>query len=109
METGPALAPASTAADGAPVDGIQCDASEQVAYHIHSHLLVFVNGQPRSLPYGIGLVEPVAQKTGPNAFAHASRCCYWLHVHPATESSTSSRPPSRLTRWASSSRSGGNR
>jgi hypothetical protein len=26
-------------------------------------------------------MEPVAQKTGPNAFAHASRCYYWLHVH----------------------------
>jgi len=81
VETGPALAPASTAVDGAPVDGIRCDASEQVAYHIHSHLLVFVDGQPRSLPYGIGLVAPVVQKTGPNAFASASRCYYWLHVH----------------------------
>lgn len=81
VETGPSLAPASTAVDGAPVNGIRCDASEQVAYHIHSHLLVFVNGQPRSLPYGIGLVTPVVQKTGPNAFASASRCYYWLHVH----------------------------
>lgn len=81
VETGPALAPASTAADGMPVDGIQCDAAEQVAYHIHSHLLVFVNGEPRSLPYGIGLVEPVVQKTGPYSFASANRCYYWLHVH----------------------------
>ncbi len=81
VETGPALAPASTSVDGAPVSGIRCEASEQVAYHIHSHLLVFVNGQPRSLPYGIGLVTPVVQKAGPNAFASASRCYYWLHVH----------------------------
>jgi len=81
LETGPALAPASTAADGAPVDGIRCDASEQVAYHIHSHLLVFVNGEAHSLPYGIGLVAPVANKTGANAFATATRCYYWLHVH----------------------------
>ena len=83
VETGPALAPASTAADGAPVDGIRCDAAEQIAYHIHSHLLVFVNGQAQSLPYGIGLVTPVAQNTGANTFAHASRCYYWLHVHAA--------------------------
>jgi hypothetical protein len=81
VQTGPVLAPASTAANGAPVDGIRCDASEQVAYHIHSHLLVFVNGQPRSLPYGIGLVAPVAQDTGLGTFAHADRCYYWLHVH----------------------------
>ncbi len=81
LETGPALAPASTAADGAPVDGVQCEASEQVAYHIHSHLLVFVNGQPRSLPSGIGLVTPVVQNTAQGAFASASRCYYWLHVH----------------------------
>jgi len=81
LETGPALAPASTAADGAPVDGIRCDASEQVAYHIHSHLLVFVNGEAHSLPYGIGLVAPVANKTGANAFATATRGYYWVHVH----------------------------
>jgi hypothetical protein len=81
VETGPALAPASTAVDGAPVQGIRCEASEQVAYHIHSHLLVFVNGQPRKLPYGIGLVAPVVEDTGLGTFASASRCYYWLHVH----------------------------
>jgi hypothetical protein len=81
LETGPALAPASTSADGATVDGIQCNPSEQVAYHIHSHLLVFVNGQPRSIPYGIGTVAPVIKNTAQGAFAGASHCYYWLHVH----------------------------
>ncbi|MCA1695991.1 MAG: hypothetical protein LC749_15400 [Actinobacteria bacterium] len=81
LETGPALAPASTSADGATVDGIQCNTSEQVAYHIHSHLLVFVNGQPRSIPYGIGTVAPVVKNTAQGAFAGASHCYYWLHVH----------------------------
>lgn len=81
LETGPALAPASTSADGAPVEGLQCNADEQVAYHIHSHLLVFLNGQPRSIPSGIGLVQPVVQNTAQGGFAGASHCYYWLHVH----------------------------
>jgi len=81
LETGPALAPISTSANGAPVDGIQCNAEEQVAYHIHSHLLVFLNGQPHSIPYGIGLVLPVIKNAARGAFAGASHCYYWLHVH----------------------------
>ncbi len=81
LEDGPALAPASTAATGQTVDGIQCDASEQVVYHIHAHLAVYVNGQPRKIPLGVGIVEPVVQQTSNGPFASASRCYYWLHTH----------------------------
>ncbi len=42
---------------------------------------MFVNGQPRSLPSGIGLAQPVDKNTAQGAFAGASRCYYWLHVH----------------------------
>ena len=41
------LASASTAADGQTVDGIECQSNEQVAYHIHTHLTVYVNGALR--------------------------------------------------------------
>ena len=81
LESGPVLAPASTAAIGQAVDGIQCDASEQVAYHIHTHLSIFVDGTLRPVPAGIGIVSPVAQPTPNGPFDGASRCYYWLHVH----------------------------
>jgi hypothetical protein len=81
LEQGPALAPASTTAPGTTVDGIQCAPLEQLAYHIHAHLQVFVNGQPRALPGGIGLLGPVAQQTSFGPFYGAQTCYYWLHTH----------------------------
>jgi len=54
IEQGAELGPASTTQTGA-VDGIQCGAIEQLAYHIHAHLAVYVNGTPRTLPAGIGI------------------------------------------------------
>ena len=81
LEEGTLLAPASTAATGEPVDGISCQAGEQVAYHIHTHLAVYVDGQPRAIPAGIGVVEPVPQQTANGVFMQASRCYYWLHAH----------------------------
>ena len=81
LETGTPLAPASTSATGQTVDGIRCDASEQVAYHVHTHLSIYVDGQLRPLPAGVGAVEPIAEQTAAGEFDGASRCYYWLHVH----------------------------
>jgi hypothetical protein len=81
LERGQPLAPASTAATGQSINGIQCNSNEQVAYHIHTHLTVYVNGALRPIPAGIGIVAPVAQQTANGAFDSASRCYYWLHVH----------------------------
>jgi hypothetical protein len=81
LQTGPPLAPISGAASGATVDGIRCDASEQVEYHIHVHLAVFVDGSGRSIPYGIGVVAPAPTRTPQGPFAQATRCYYWLHTH----------------------------
>lgn len=83
LQTGVPLAPASTAASGAPVDGIRCDAAEQVAYHIHAHLAVFVEGASRPVPYGIGVVTPLVSDTPAGPFVQATRCYYWLHTHAA--------------------------
>jgi hypothetical protein len=81
LEQGQQLAPASTAATGQTVDGIQCNANEQVAYHIHTHLSIYVNGALRPIPAGIGIVTPVVQQTANGGFDSASQCYYWLHVH----------------------------
>lgn len=81
LEQGPQLAPASTTTPGTPVDGIQCAPVEQLVYHIHAHLQVYVAGAPRSLPAAIGLIGPVAQQTQNGPFYGAQRCYYWLHTH----------------------------
>jgi hypothetical protein len=81
LETGAPLASISGAAGGGTADGIPCDASEQVAYHIHAHLAVFVNGASRSIPYGIGVVTPSVTDTPQGPYAGATRCYYWLHTH----------------------------
>jgi len=83
LEAGAPLAPASTTAQGggATVDGIQCAPVEQLAYHIHSHLQVYVNGQPRALPAAIGMLGPVSQQTAYGPFYGAEQCIYWLHTH----------------------------
>ena len=63
LQTGAPLASIAGAASGETVNGIRCEASEQVAYHIHTHLAVFLNGAPRSIPYGIGVVTPAVTQT----------------------------------------------
>ena len=81
LEEGTVLAPSVTPAMGGTVDGIECNANEQVVYHVHTHLSVYVDGQLRPLPAGIGIVDPVPQETAQGPFDEASHCYYWLHVH----------------------------
>lgn len=81
LQAGTPLAPASTEATGQTIDGIGCTAGEQVAYHVHMHLAVYVNGVLRPIPAGVGLVSPVAEQTPDGPFYSATRCYYWLHVH----------------------------
>ena len=80
LEAGTPLAPPGPAV-GQTVDGVQCNSSEQVAYHVHTHLSVYVNGRLRPVPAGIGIVTPIAQPTANGPFDSATRCYYWLHVH----------------------------
>ena len=82
LELGQLLAPVSSSSAGDTVDGIGCDASEQVVYHVHTHLAVYVDGRLRPIPAGIGLVQPaIAAETQDGPFYGATKCYYWLHVH----------------------------
>lgn len=83
LEVGPQLAPANSGLTGAPIDGIQCSSTEQLVYHHHIHLAIFVNGQPRSVPLGIGMVPPAqVVETSKGPYAEGSpTCLYWIHVH----------------------------
>jgi hypothetical protein len=69
-------------AAGRTVDGIRCQAEEQVLFHIHAHLAVYVNGRQRLLPEGIGIAPPrQLQQTRDGPFVVAGSCFYWLHTH----------------------------
>jgi hypothetical protein len=79
----PALAATSPATAGQAIDGIGCDTSEQTLFHIHTHLTVFVNGQQRQVPAGIGIPGAVATQTPQGPFIDSGTCFYWLHTHAA--------------------------
>jgi hypothetical protein len=80
IEHGQDLAPAGTTQTGT-VDGIQCGATEQLAYHIHAHLQVYVNGSPRALPGGIGIPGSKVVSSAQGPVAAGGQCIYWLHTH----------------------------
>ena len=81
VPSAPLLSDLHDAAIGQNIDGIQCNSDEQVILHIHTHLSIFVNGQPRMIPYGIGIpgFQTVRTKYGP--YVATSSCWYWLHTH----------------------------
>jgi hypothetical protein len=82
LEPGPELASASTTSPGNKIDGlIECAPIEQLAYHIHVHLQVYVDGHAQSLPAAIGLLGPVYENTPAGRFYGAQKCYYWLHTH----------------------------
>ena len=66
-----------------PVDGIQCEEAEQVLFHIHAHLTVFVSGAARQIPFGIGIPAAQISATPAGPFVGAGSCFYWLHTHAA--------------------------
>jgi hypothetical protein len=78
---GPKLATLLNAATGQTMNGIECQTNEQLVLHVHTHLTIFVNGQARVIPYGIGIpgFQAVDVKGGP--FVQTGTCFYWLHVH----------------------------
>jgi hypothetical protein len=61
------LAGTATNAPGSTVRGIHCG-SEQLLFHIHAHVTIFVNGSQRQIPQGVGIVS-------------SHNCLYWLHTH----------------------------
>lgn len=79
VERGVLLAPAPRA-DGATTAGVLCRRLT-ATFHIHVHLAVYVDGQPRPVPATIGLAGPTVRQTetGPMYFAHT--CYYDLHTH----------------------------
>ncbi len=50
------------------VDNIACQSMEQLAYHIHAHISIYINGSPYSIPANLGI-------------APDQSCYYWIHTH----------------------------
>jgi hypothetical protein len=78
----PALGKVRELHPGQTIDGIKCDTTEKVAFHIHAHLAIFVNGKQKQVPYGIGIGLPlrgVNSAAGP--FVTNGSCFAWLHTH----------------------------
>jgi uncharacterized protein (UPF0333 family) len=68
----PAAVTADTSHSVAPVvDNIACEVNEQVSYHIHAHVSIYINGQQQNIPANVG----INQQQG---------CYYWLHTHDTT-------------------------
>ena len=62
---GPLLAPAASQATPThPVDGIRCQRNVPLLFHLHVHLTVFVNGEQRRLPAGIGIWPKLERQSG---------------------------------------------
>jgi hypothetical protein len=69
---------------GNTVDGVQSNSSEQLIYHIHAHLAMYVNGTQKFLPYGLGIVPPYQFSpgtSGASSFVSGGSKFYWLHTH----------------------------
>jgi hypothetical protein len=81
MPSAAPLASTATIATGQQVNGISCDTSEQLVFHIHAHLTIMVNGTPRQVPAGIGIPGAVATQTPAGPFIQNGNCFYWLHTH----------------------------
>ncbi len=84
VPAGTPLAAVNTSVYGQVIDGISCSSSEQVAYHIHAHLAIFVDGVQRQVPYGVGIAPPLqTAQAADSAFVEGGGCFYWLHTHAA--------------------------
>jgi len=71
---------------GQTVDGVSAQTSEQLAYHIHSHLAIYVNGTAKAVPAGIGIVQPwqTEQLQDGSTFIDGGSKIYYLHTHDSS-------------------------
>jgi len=79
-----ALAGVRPLSPGERIDGVECQVGEQVLFHIHAHLTIFVRGIARQVPAGIGIAPPRrVVETSRGAFVAGGACFTWLHTHSA--------------------------
>jgi hypothetical protein len=80
--SGAILASTTSQSTGDTVDGVSSNENEQVLFHVHAHLAIYINGTPKLLPYGVGIVGPYQlQQTADGPFVAGGSKYYWLHTH----------------------------
>lgn len=63
-----------------PVDNVYCDQLEQLSYHIHVHLSIWINGQLTPVGQGVGIGTTQSQTSQSPTLS----CYYWLHTHDSS-------------------------
>ena len=67
---------------GQTIDGIKCQRTETVVYHVHAHLTIFAGSVAYRVPYGIGIGAPLSGvNTTAGPFVENGSCFMWLHTH----------------------------
>ena len=61
-----------------PINNVYCSSGEQLAYHIHAHITIYINGQNVPLVANTGIAPE-----GVTSTANVT-CYYWLHTHDAS-------------------------
>src|SRR5262245_4189416 len=81
----PELAPAASKATASQdADGIKCEHNAKLVFHVHSHVTVFVDGEQRAIPAGVGIDPPIGPDNyrpspiGPQFGETPGQCLSWL-------------------------------
>ncbi len=63
------------------MDGVQCQASESVVYHIHIALTLYNHGKAVMVPKDIGIPASQSINEAAQDPQNPNVCLYWLHTH----------------------------
>jgi hypothetical protein len=84
-QTTNALAQTWDGLTGQTVAGVSAQTAEQLVYHIHAHLAIYVNGAQKAVPSGIGIVKPwTTEPLNGGIFVNGGRQIYYLHTHDSS-------------------------
>jgi hypothetical protein len=83
LATQPIAAQDADTEPGDGPNGIPCARIESLLFHVHAHLAIYVDGEPREVPYGIGIGEPleVIETSDGGPYVSRGSCFSWLHTH----------------------------
>src|SRR5262245_51492876 len=70
----PTPSPSPTLTASRVIDGIHCGVVRNPLQHFHIHLSILALGQQRTVPYGIGVVDPVLDTSSGDANVVDARC-----------------------------------
>ena len=78
------LGPQASPAPGQTILGIGCGSDEQLTYHVHARLTVYVRGRERAVPAGVGIGAPLrVVPSSAGRFVAGGTCFSLLHTHAA--------------------------